>query len=421
MRYSVHTAVTFLMTVVMFPALVAIALIWMPQTARAQDPAGAQEFQPTEMEKKLCEARRKWRAAEKEYARLDWRRSELSDEEWDRWKALRTEIHELERAWEAIWFGADGTPREAFSDLVYAPGRKDQYNCWCIGVGCDSSALHNLGMKLPARYFITLYMPEDDEYAAAQTIVFRGAKERYDFTRAQITGEATWETFYYDGPARNQTIKAVLWRVDNSVKKALSVQIGTTDDSGRFKLHLPVRAGAGVSRSFSRNIKRRIIGMYFPDDFTPPSSDQQQHALKELVEGLPDQRDLTKEGIGLVSAIYAAWKDSQLIKAGKIGTPNTDRWQKNHDAGRDDVNALNMLIDVATSPATASAQVVENVNGWYKQLTGKPLPGVSEMSAAQKADLKKYYNRIWDRMELTKFAAEKGRLPEPGEFGGLIK
>lgn len=387
--------------------------------------AQAQDFVPTDFEAQLCDARKAWEAAVAEEDRLHKLKRQyggfLDDAHYQQNMDAVRARHETEEAFLALYHSiqfrnADGSLNHDVSNRYYKG-----FFPWCTGRKSGATPSDVMGLKTGVFYRITLFMPEVKDYAKAQVTLFSGRKEAFDFNRAQISGRAIWQTTFFDGPASDQVIKAVLWKIEDGVWALRAVDVGRTDGNGGFVLNLPIRASAGASRLFDQNIKRGVIDGFFPDGFIPPAANPQGAALKALVDELPPKRDFAKFSVQSVTKLYAVWKDAQRIKSGKPGSPHLDQWKRNHAAGRDNINALGMLIDVATSPATAHAQVAEAANNWYKRLTGSPLPGVTEMTPAEKADLKKYYQHVWDRIGLNDFIEQHGRLPEEGEIRGLIE
>ncbi len=398
----------------------ALALFWLTPAAQAQD------FVPTEFELRLCDARRTWDVLEAEVGDLRTLRSQraMTADDADRLVELSQAAHAAKLAFEAMYFKPDGTAffmatEDDVDPVKYA--RFDRWQVWCLNLTPSKTPSDVMGLRTGVFYKITLFMPQAADFAKSQVVVFSGRKEVFDFSRAQISGRATWQTTFYEGPASHQVIKAVLWKVEDGVLDYRAIDVGQTDADGRFALVLPIRSSSSASRLFQKDIARGLISGFFPDGFIPPAGDPQAAALKALAKELPPKRDFTKFSIQSVTKLYAVWKDAQWIQSGKPGAPNLDQWRRNHATGRDNINALAMLIDVATSPATAHAQVADAANNWYKRLTGSPLPGVTEMTPAEKADLKTYYAQVWDHIGLTKFVAEHGCLPDEDDIRGLIE
>lgn len=355
----------------------------------------AQSFTPTGEEKQLCFLLHAMNDADK--AKHDLMQS-------GNWTGAQMARASDEAARTALEY--DSYYQTHFMSLQQWPQpRRDAFWVWCMNIDPATIRKYDLAGAMGARtdlepITITLYMPEERDYARRELVVFHGNDP--PFKRAAIGGYAYWETLFYRGDATNQTIKAVVWKAG----KAVHHVVGKTDGTGHFTLDLAVNdAGTEGTRAFRVNITRGITHGYAPADAYGSAQDATGAKLSpdELAQ-LPTEDDWKKVGFAKFSKLYALYKDYQWHKAGGIGSPNTEQWYRNHERGRDDVNALNMIIDIAASPATGYAQVIENSNMIYKRLTGKPLPFVKANSAAEKAAYKAMIKGIWDRIDATKQA-----------------
>lgn len=249
---------------------------------------------------------------------------------------------------------------------------------------------------------ITLYMPEVGVYRKTTKRVF--GPQYPDFRNVNVSGIAYWETLFYKESARHQTIKLVLWHKGKPIRH----RVTKTDGWGVFKFDMPVnKKGRQGVKNINFNITRHLstyaywppeYGVVPPDPATGPTG---QSAPQKPTQPIPSQSDWKRIGFSKVSKLHAAWKDYQHNKVGGRGTPNIDQWRKNHAAGRDDINTLILIIDLAIGPATTQAQLMDNANKVYKRLTGKPLPFVKEQTKAQKEAAKGVRNVIWEKMNST--------------------
>jgi hypothetical protein len=383
---------------VMALVLLALAL------ATGAPPAFAQTFSPTAEEKRLCElekARNAAENAESEYMRRMQRGEASGNEDWVR---ISNAAGRARKAWEDYYFAI------GYNVIEYS--RKEQYNAWCLGVG-TSDFTDKMGVKADVpvvgqTYRISISMPKVGDYRAAQAEVYVGASEHFRFNNARITGQATWRTWAYENPSRGHEIRAKFF-IDDRLASSV---VGTTDNSGRFTLVLPIQTkGLVFERTLQKDIIRGLTGSkLFPsDEAVVPGEVKTPGSGTKAQEPLLEAHDYTHLSVNTMTKIHAAWKDAQMKKLGVTSTNHLEQWKKNHAEGRDDINAMNSMIDLITSPATTTAQLFDTVGKMYKQLTGEPLPGTREMSPDDKARFKAFKQQIWDRIKLQKKAAE-GRL-----------
>ncbi|MBD1545969.1 hypothetical protein [Roseibium aggregatum] len=232
---------------------------------------------------------------------------------------------------------------------------------------------------------IVLYMPATGVYKARRVLVFGPGFP--SFKVARVRGSAFWESLFYSSFARNQTIRIHLVHNGKSVRRMTA----TTDGNGYFSFDLKVNAkGSQPVRIFNIEVRRRLTkGLAPPEYYKVPGQTATGGTVPpDVKKQLPTETDWKVSFWNAASKLNAIKKDIEFNKVGEQGTPNLDQWRKNHKAGRDNINALSLLIDLSTSPATATAQAFENANTTWKRLTGKPLPFVQPKAKVVKNALK---------------------------------
>jgi hypothetical protein len=261
-------------------------------------------------------------------------------------------------------------------------------------------------MPQEMRHVITVYMPETPVFHRARKTLFTISNKEPPFRQAAIWGKVEWYlgmTLDY-GPAAGVVIKAVHWL---NGKPQRHVQT-TTDAYGEFRLSLLVNPSGGqAERRFSAfpymTVKRGKLppGVKFvvppEENFVLPGSGAVQQP----------KGDWKKTVFNALSMYNALKKDYADQKLGGTGTPNFDQWKKNHEAGRESINALAYMIDIASGKATGHSSTLDNVFKAYKNLTGKQLPFEKKKLTKQEAAAMKQASRdFWEWIRRNKEHAE---------------
>ncbi len=238
---------------------------------------------------------------------------------------------------------------------------------------------------------ISLSMPSTKELTSCRGTVFGPAFP--DFRTVHLTGRVTYEGLMEEGDVCGADLTV---RIINNGKVVLRKKT-TTDAYGWYEFSLPVnRKGSRRVEEIRRDIIRRLRGYALPPEtLCKRKKKKNPYGSGQGIKALDWKNSFWNRS----SALNAMWKDFQHQKYGGKGTPNLDQWMKNHEHGRDIANALQLLIDVATSPATASAQMIQNANTTWKWLTGKPLPFVTpgtKNSANTMKKISQFYQHFQD-------------------------
>lgn len=376
------------------PAILLIGLIALsgPPTVLAQT------FSPTDEEKTLCKLEKTANAAGiAKQDHFDLIRKGLAPDSKD-FHRLSDEAFRATKAWKDYYFST------GYNEIH--PDRKKQYIAWCLGIS-STDFTDKIGMKTTVqtpqemRHVITVYMPETPIYHSVRKTLFRVNGKAPPFHQANIWGKVEW---YYGksmdyGPAAGVVVKAVHW-LNGKPQRHVKT---TTDSAGEFRLNLPVKAPGGqAARRFpafpKMTVKRGKLppGMKF---VVPPGQQTGPPGGGAVQQPEADWKKTVFNGLSMYHALKKDFDDKKL---GGKGTPNFDKWKKNHKAGRDSINALNMIIDIASGKATGHAQAVDNAFKAYKNLTGKPLPFEKKISKQQASAMKQASRDFWAWIERNK-------------------
>lgn len=261
-------------------------------------------------------------------------------------------------------------------------------------------------MPQQMRHVITVYMPQTPLFHRARKTLFTISNKEPPFRHAKIWGKAEWyfgTTMDY-GPAAGVVIKAVHW-LNGKPQRHVQVK---TDAYGEFRLDLLVNPRAGqAERKFSAFPIMKVKRGKLPPGvkWVVPPGDKIVLPGSGAVQ-LP-KGDWKKTVFNALSMYNALKKDYADQKLGGKGTPNFDQWKKNHEAGRESINALAYIIDIASGKATGHSSALDNAFKAYKNLTGKQLPFEKQKLTKQEAAAMKQASRdFWAWIKRNKEHAE---------------
>ncbi|MCB2073690.1 MAG: hypothetical protein H6917_12250 [Novosphingobium sp.] len=230
------------------------------------------------------------------------------------------------------------------------------------GAAIDDLGIVELWMRAPK-----------SEYFSGHAVRIYGPSRQADFQAAHAKGTVYFSWYNDTGTANLVPVEFLLLFNGKVVRETKA----TTDQRGNYSAYIAVnrKASAGT-RSFDKSfyVPLANYNKLPPEYHNVPGSLGTPQLPPELRKDLPAPKEWKDAFWKTASRLNALMKDIEFQRAGGSGTPNLDQWHKNYAAGRHKANALKLLIDVATTPATAAANVLENAATTYKALTGKKLP-----------------------------------------------
>lgn len=260
-------------------------------------------------------------------------------------------------------------------------------------------------MPQEMRHVITVYMPQTPLFHRARKTLFTISNKEPPFRHANIWGKVEW---YYGttmdyGPAAGVVIKAVHWL---NGKPQRHVQV-TTDPYGEFRLDLLVNPGAGqAERKFSAFPIMKVKRGKLPPGVKWVVPPEEKFVLPGSGAVQLPKGDWKKTVFNALSMYNALKKDYAEIKLGGKPT-NFEQWKKNHQAGRESINALAYMIDIASGKATGHSSALDNAFKVYKNITGTQLPFEKKKLTKEEAYAMKQASRdFWEWIKRNKDHAE---------------